>query len=62
MLSVYVVYSDVGMNHIHQVTWIPLTEYAVVFALAAVVCSVMKVSRWFMREDEPSTRSKQINP
>lgn len=50
------------MNHIHQVTWIPLTEYAVVFALAAVVCSVMKVSRWFMREDEPSTRSKQINP
>ena len=46
-LAVYVaavasVYSRIGLKHIHQITWIPLTEYAVVFAVAGVVWAAMK--------------------
>lgn len=36
------VYSRIGLKHIHQITWIPLTEYAVVFAVAGVVWAAMK--------------------
>jgi len=43
--SVYFVYSEIGMSQIHQVTWIPLTEYGVVFVLAAIVWGIMNISR-----------------
>ena len=42
VISVCVVYSGVGFNQIHQITWIPVTEYGIVFVLAAVVWGVMK--------------------
>jgi len=41
--SVAVVYSDIGFNQIHQVTWIPITEYAVLFVLALIVWTFMKL-------------------
>jgi hypothetical protein len=41
--SVAGVYSQVGLAKIHQVTWIPLTEYGVMFVLAGIVWSVMKL-------------------
>ena len=58
--SVCLVYSDIGMTQIHQITWIPLTEYGVVFVLAAIVWSVMKLSERLMRPTgyhETETRS-----
>ena len=41
--SVSVVYSNIVINKIHQVTWIPITEYGVVFVLAAIVWAVMRL-------------------
>ena len=41
--SAALVFSRVGLRHLHQITWIPLTEYAVVFVIAAVVWTAMKV-------------------
>ena len=41
--GVALVFSRVGLRHLHQITWIPLTEYAVVFVIAAVVWATMKV-------------------
>jgi len=37
------VFSLGGLRHLHQITWIPLTEYAIVFVVAAVVWATMKV-------------------
>ena len=43
VVSVSVVYSQIGIGQIHQVTLIPLTEYRVAFVLAAIVWLVMSV-------------------
>ena len=43
VVSVSVVYSQIGIGQIHQVTLIPLTEYGVAFVLAAIVWVVMKL-------------------
>jgi hypothetical protein len=40
--GVALVYSRIGLRHLHQIAWIPLTEYAVVFVVAGVVWSIMK--------------------
>ncbi len=41
--GVIAVFSDIGFENIHQITWIPITEYAVVFIIAIVVWGVMKL-------------------
>ena len=43
VLAVCAFYSRIGMDQAHQVLWIPLTEYGVVFLLAGVVWGVMKL-------------------
>jgi hypothetical protein len=43
VVAVSVVYSQIGIGQIHQVTLIPLTEYGVAFVLAAIVWVVMKL-------------------
>lgn len=43
VVAVSVVFSDIGLRHVHQITWIPLTEYAVVFLIAAIVWTNMKL-------------------
>ena len=42
--SVVAVYSRVGFEHLHQISWIPLTEYAVVFIIAALVWGAMRIT------------------
>lgn len=42
--AVCVVYSKVGMSRIHEITWIPITEYGIVFVLAAIVWGGMSLS------------------
>lgn len=41
--AVGIVFSKIGIQHLHQITWIPVTEYAVVFVIAALVWGVMKL-------------------
>jgi hypothetical protein len=43
IVSISVVFSRIGMRQIHQVTWIPLTEYAVVFILTVIVWGMMRL-------------------
>jgi hypothetical protein len=43
VIGVAVVYSKVGLNRLHQISWIPLTEYAIVFVIAALVWATMKI-------------------
>jgi hypothetical protein len=33
----FAIYSQIGIEKIHQITWIPLTYYATVFALALLI-------------------------
>jgi len=47
-LTVYIagvitVYAQIGFEKIYQITWIPLTEYAVVFVIAFLVWGAMKL-------------------
>lgn len=42
--AVVSVYSKIGFRHLHQITWIPMTEYAVVFAVAVVMWLGMRFS------------------
>lgn len=60
VLAVCVVYSDIGIRHVHQVTWIPLTEYGVVFALAAIVWCVMTVFGGLTRRHGASTNAEEF--
>ncbi|MDQ3247646.1 MAG: hypothetical protein M3Q45_00420, partial [Chloroflexota bacterium] len=39
------VYNGRGLENIHQITWIPLTEYAVVFLLAGLIGVGLWVAR-----------------
>ena len=41
--GVTVVYSSVGLQYLHQITWIPLTEYGVVFVLAFLVWGALRL-------------------
>lgn len=42
-VGAFAVYSVMGLHRIHQVTWIPITEYLVVFVLAVLVWVAMKL-------------------
>lgn len=44
VVAVCVVYSNIGMSRLHEITWIPVTEYGVVFVLAAIVWCGMRLS------------------
>lgn len=57
-LAVYVtcvllVFSRVGFQHLHQITWIPITEYGVVFVLAGLVWITMKIFSIFTGSEQP---------
>ena len=41
IIGALVCYSEKGLSRIHQVTWIPITEYLVVFAVACLVWGTM---------------------
>ncbi|MBT6487347.1 MAG: hypothetical protein HOL01_00790 [Planctomycetaceae bacterium] len=43
VIAVAVAFSRVGISKVHQITWIPITEYLAVFALALLVWGSMKV-------------------
>jgi hypothetical protein len=43
LAGVITVFSSVGFDKVHQITWIPVTEYAVVFVVAFLVWAAMKV-------------------
>jgi hypothetical protein len=56
-LSIYAalavfVYSGRGIAGIHQITWIPVIDYLVVFVLAGVLWGVMKIMNKFSRPQE----------
>ena len=36
------VFFRIGLRHLHQITWIPLTEYAIMFLIAILVWATMK--------------------
>ena len=57
--SVAAVYSDIGFNQIHQVTWIPITEYAVLFVLALIVWTFMKLCGRPRKLSDASTDAAQ---
>lgn len=63
--SVCFVYSEIGISQIHQVTWIPLTEYGLVFVLAALVWGLMKLSGKMTgpsRQKLPEVDVSEIDP
>jgi hypothetical protein len=43
VVGVLAVFSRIGLSRLHQVTWIPLTEYAVMLVVAVLVWCVMRV-------------------
>ncbi len=45
--GVVAVFSDIGFANVHQISWIPITEYAVVFVIALLVWLGMKVTSLF---------------
>ncbi|MFP6764377.1 MAG: hypothetical protein VB858_12190 [Planctomycetaceae bacterium] len=49
IVAVSWVFSRIGMRSVHQVLWIPLTEYGVVFVLAAIVWGTMLLCRRWNR-------------
>jgi hypothetical protein len=42
VISAGAVFSRVGLHHLHQITWIPITEYVAVFVVAALTWLAMK--------------------
>ncbi len=56
-LAVYIglalwVYSGRGIGGIHQITWIPVIDYLIVFVLAGVLWSIMKLINRFSAQKE----------
>lgn len=43
VIGVVSVFSRIGLHKVHQVTWIPITEYAVVFVIALLVWGMMRI-------------------
>ncbi len=56
-LAIYIglalwVYSGRGIAGIHQITWIPIIDYLIVFVLAGVLWSIMKIINRFSLQKE----------
>jgi hypothetical protein len=45
--AVLLVYSNVeGISRIHEITWIPITDYGVMIVMALVMWLLVKVGDW----------------
>jgi hypothetical protein len=49
------VFSDIGLGKIHQITWIPITDYVAVFVIAFLVWGTMKLFSLFTRRPLPNS-------
>ena len=54
VIAVTCVFSNIGFGKLHQITWIPITDYVAVFVIAFLVWGFMKLFSLFTRRPPPS--------